>query len=334
VDDKANEMDMEVGEGGSSSGVIVEEPYSFPSNGDMIVRSISANGVEVRGFAVNQKEEMAQYIQSLTQPPAASSSGAAGGSALNADDIVYNALATVQYSVAECKKLKAQNAKLERVVKVSVDLWCELGCFFNCTPLPQSNMKAHTEELKAEKKRKDTEWGEKLEGLKQTHKVEINKMRNEEMRLQARLKLSQDDSKARNGVDATEKKYQKDIQMLKNAKEDLERQLKQSRDLVADNCQKYKADKEELKQAKERLEELEPTKKELVELRQHIAQKTEVKYVEAKFEAEKRKMERDFDKKTRKLQKVIDDTTERNEELKERIRELKEATEEGEQMDD
>ena len=45
-------------------------------------------------------------------------------------------------------------------------------------------------------------------------------------------------------------------------------------------------------------------------------------------------MERDFDKKTWELRKAIDDTTESNQELKERIRELKERACAGEQMDD
>jgi hypothetical protein len=113
VDDEDDEMDMEEGGGGSSSGVIVDTPYPFP-NGDVVVRSVSANGEEtVQLFTANQKVEMEQYIQELSRSPAASSSGAAGGSASGPR------MPSEQrdHLIEEYNKLKVKYAALERKVK-------------------------------------------------------------------------------------------------------------------------------------------------------------------------------------------------------------------------
>jgi hypothetical protein len=123
VDDEDDEMDMEEGGGGSSSGVTT---YPFP-NGDVVVRSVSANGEERRLFTADQKEEMELYIQSLSRPPAASSSGAAGGSASGfleqqleeTYEALDLALETARMYEAKCKTLNAENAALEKKVKHS-----------------------------------------------------------------------------------------------------------------------------------------------------------------------------------------------------------------------
>ena len=109
VDDEDDEMDMEERGGGSSFGVTA---YPFP-NGDVVVRSVSANGEERRFFTADQKEEREQYIQALSRSPAASSSGAAGGSASG------SRMPSEQrdHLIEEYNKLKVKYAALERKVK-------------------------------------------------------------------------------------------------------------------------------------------------------------------------------------------------------------------------
>ena len=113
------------GEGGSSSGVISYQVFPFKSNGDQYVQSVRANGKdELKIFTADQKEEMEQYIQTL-RSLAVSSSGAAGGSASNSDDEggsgfeggMSQALDLARMFSAECNKLRARNAKLERKAK-------------------------------------------------------------------------------------------------------------------------------------------------------------------------------------------------------------------------
>jgi hypothetical protein len=125
VDDEDDKMDMEEGGGGSSSGTAVEKPYYFKS-GPVFVKRVGASDTEARQFTVDQREEMEQYIQSLSRPPAASSSGAAGGSVLNDEDMLFHALDTVRYLNKECKKLYAENAKLGRKAKCPPDQAMEL----------------------------------------------------------------------------------------------------------------------------------------------------------------------------------------------------------------
>jgi hypothetical protein len=131
VDDEDDDMDMEEGGGGSSS---VPVAIRFPSNGDTFVNRMGANDAEVRLFTADQKEEMELYIQSLSRPPAASSSGAAGGSASGFKTAIEQtleqqleetyealdlALETARMYEAKCKTLNAENAALEKKVKHS-----------------------------------------------------------------------------------------------------------------------------------------------------------------------------------------------------------------------
>ena len=133
MDDEDDEMDMEEGGGGSSSGTAVEKPYYFKS-GPVFVKRVDASDTEARQFTVDQREEMEQYIQSLSRPPAASSSGAAGGSASGFKtaieqtleqqleetyEALHLALETARMYEAKCKTLNAENAALEKKVKHS-----------------------------------------------------------------------------------------------------------------------------------------------------------------------------------------------------------------------
>jgi hypothetical protein len=110
VDDEDDEMDMEEGGGGSSS---VPVAIRFPSNGDTFVNMKGAIDTEARKFATDQREEMEQYIQALSRSPAASSSGAAGGSASG------SRMPSEQrdHLIEEYNKLKVKYAALERKVK-------------------------------------------------------------------------------------------------------------------------------------------------------------------------------------------------------------------------
>jgi hypothetical protein len=118
VDDEDDEMDMEEGGGGSSSGTAVEEQYSFKS-GPVFVKRAGASDSEARQFAADQKEEMAQYMQSLSRPSAASSSGAAGGSVLSDLDIVLHSLDSVRDLHEKYKQLEAENVTLKKKAKHS-----------------------------------------------------------------------------------------------------------------------------------------------------------------------------------------------------------------------
>jgi hypothetical protein len=85
----------------------------------MFVRSVNANGEEtVQLFTANQKKEMEQYIQSLTRPPAASSSGAAGGSASGSRTPSEQR----DHLIEECKKLEAKYAALKKKVKPCAEM--------------------------------------------------------------------------------------------------------------------------------------------------------------------------------------------------------------------
>jgi hypothetical protein len=115
VDDEDDEMDMEEGGGGSSS---VPVAFRFPSNGDTFVNRMGANDTEARLFTANQKKEMEQYIQSLTRPPTASSSGAAGGSASG----LRTTSEQRDHLIKEYKELKAKYAALKRKVEHCADM--------------------------------------------------------------------------------------------------------------------------------------------------------------------------------------------------------------------
>jgi hypothetical protein len=92
VDDEDDEMDMEEGGGGSSSGTASQLDYTFSSNRDTFVKRKGAVDTEARCFPVGQEDALAQYMQSLSRPPAASSSGAAGGSVLSGFHIEYSTI--------------------------------------------------------------------------------------------------------------------------------------------------------------------------------------------------------------------------------------------------
>ena len=117
MDDEDDEMDMEEGGGGSSSGTAVEKPYYFKS-GPVFVKRVDASDTEARQFTVDQREEMEQYIQSLSHPPAASSSGAAGGSASGSRTTSEQR----DHLIEECKKLEAKYAALKKKVKPCAEM--------------------------------------------------------------------------------------------------------------------------------------------------------------------------------------------------------------------
>ena len=117
MDDEDDEMDMEEGGGGSASGTAVEKPYYFKS-GPVFVKRVGASDSERRQFTADQKEEMEQYIQSLSRPPAASSSGAAGGSASGSRTTSEQR----DHLIEECKKLEAKHAVLKKKVKHCADM--------------------------------------------------------------------------------------------------------------------------------------------------------------------------------------------------------------------
>ena len=126
VDDEDDDMDMEEGGGGSSS---VPKAIRFSSNGDTFA---TANGVEARCFPVGQEDALAQYMQSLSRPPAASSSGAAGGSVLSDLDIVLHSLDTVRDLHEKCKQLEAENVTLKKKAKHSKSMEAMAVCACVC----------------------------------------------------------------------------------------------------------------------------------------------------------------------------------------------------------
>jgi hypothetical protein len=119
VEDKDDDMDMEEQGGGSSSGTASQLDYTFSSNRDTFVKRNGAVDTEARCFPVGQEDALAQYMQSLSRPPAASSSGAAGGSVLSDLDIVLHSLDSVRDLHEKYKQLDAENVILKKKVKHS-----------------------------------------------------------------------------------------------------------------------------------------------------------------------------------------------------------------------
>jgi hypothetical protein len=326
VDDEDDEMDMEEGEGGSSSGVIVDTPFPFSSNGDMFVRSVNANGEEtVQLFTANQKKEMEQYIQSLSRPPAASSSGAAGGSA--------SASEQRDHLIEECKKLKAKYAALERKVKDCEDMdtmavsacVCIHGAALPMTiVLPvQCKLAGQKEELTKVKKEN--------RNLKKANEKYVVKVANLEKRLeraQAEAEYNKNEMKAKCGFDTREKAYEREIRDLKVERDGLAKALKAERELLQSNFIANTEQREELKQARKDREDFEAMKKEHISLKRSIADNTEVRDAKRKMEADRLRIQRAADEKVRHLEEELKAKQERIERLKRAARQREEEEEE------
>ena len=152
---------------------------------------------------------------------------------------------------------------------------------------------------------KDDEWKKELEKVKQEHNTELAKLRGEIKVHQARVKLSQDEAKMRNGFDTRERALLQDIRNLKTKIELQEKELKEERQLIKDNFQANTDQRKALKQARQDLAEFEAMKAELIELKRGIAQHTEVKDAIKRMESETRKTARAAEKEVRRLQGAL-----------------------------
>jgi hypothetical protein len=337
VDDEDDEMDMEEGGGGSSSGVIVDTPITFPSNGDMFVRSVNANGEEtVQLFTANQKKEMEQYIQSLTRPPAASSSGAAGGSASESRTTSEQR----DHLIEECKKLEAKYAALEakyaaldRKVKhcegkdtmaVSACV-CMHGVASPMTiVLPvQSKLAGQKEELTNVKKE-----NRDLEKANEKYAAKVKNLQKRLEKAQAEADYYKDEKKAKCGFDTRERALKLEIRELKVEQDRLAKALKAEQELLQSNFIANTEQREELKQARKDLEDFEPMKKENIELKRSIEDNTEVRDAKKKMEADRLRIQRAADEKVRHLEEELDAKQERIERLEREARQREEEEEE------
>lgn len=113
-EDDEDEMDMEGGEGGSSSGGAVVEQFRFGSTGETFVKRKGASDAEARCFTADQGREMAQYVQTISPAPPRA---AAGGTATNFEEAMDQSLDLARQFSEECKRLTAKCAKLEKKAK-------------------------------------------------------------------------------------------------------------------------------------------------------------------------------------------------------------------------
>jgi predicted DNA-binding protein (UPF0251 family) len=143
-------------------------------------------------------------------------------------------------------------------------------------------------------KGKDKERDQIVQELKQTHRVEVMRLKVELEKAKRLVEEGVNEVVVRNGFDTKKRELLKRIDTLTHERDGLAKALKEERELVQSNYNANAKQREELRQARLDLAEFEATKTRLIELEASVRSKTEVRDACARLEVERRRMQRDL----------------------------------------